>query len=252
MKEPEVRYFSEYTDDFEVSANQDYHLPEDYRWVRTDLFSKALSGIIYGLAVVFGSAYCRFFLHMKVKDRKKLRGMKGDFFIFVNHTQPVGDVFIPALAVLPKRIFTVVSPANYGIPVIGRILPYLGALPVSEELRGIKELNRAIEMRLSKNHPIAIFPEAHVWEYYTDIRPFPDTSFKYPVKLNKPSFSLTVTYKKSKIFKRPVMEIFLDGPFYPEGVTPKEKVKSLHEKVFGAMKERSRNSDVAYIKYLKK
>lgn len=248
----EVRYYSSYTDDFEESANQNYKLPDDYKWVRTDIVSKFLSGLIYGLAVIFGGAYCKLFLHMKVKGRKNLKGMKGDFFIYGNHTQPVGDVFIPALCVLPKRIFTVVSTANYGIPVIGKILPYLGALPIVDSLHGFKELNKAIEVRLKKNHPIVIYPEAHVWEYFTEIRPFPETSFKFPVKLNKPAFAMTVTYRKSKVFKRPIMEVFLDGPFYPQGDNSKEKTKNLHKQVMNVMKKRSKNSNYTYIAYKQK
>lgn len=244
-----VRYYSSFSDDFEQSANQDYALPKNYKWVRTDIFSKFLSGLIYGLAVIFGGLYCRCFLHMKIIGRKKLRGLKGDFFIYGNHTQPVGDVFIPALCVLPKRIYTVVSPANYGIPFIGKVLPYLGALPISDSLQGMKELNGAIAHRLNKNHPIVIYPEAHVWEYYTEIRPFSDTSFKFPVKLDKPSLAMTVTYKKSRLFKRPVMEVFLDGPFYPSGNTLKEKTADLHHKIYSTMKERSKNSNYSYIEY---
>ena len=247
-----VRYYSSFTDDFEESANQGFELPQDYKWVRTDALSKLLSGLIYGSAVILGGAYCKFFLHMKIKGRKNLKGVKGDFFIFGNHTQPVGDVFIPALCVLPKRIYTVVSTANYGIPIIGKILPFLGALPVVSSLHGIKELNRAIEQRLEKGHPIVIYPEAHVWEYYTDIRPFPDTSFRFPARLDKPSFAMTVTYRKAKLFKRPIMEVFLDGPFYPQGNTPKEKAMNLHDQIYSVMRERSKNSDFAYIEYKSK
>lgn len=246
-----VRYYSSFCDDFEQTGNQNYKLPDNYKWVKKDIISKALSGLIYGMAVIFGGAYCRLFLHMKVKGRKKVKGIKGDFFIYGNHTQPVGDVFIPAMCVLPKRIYTVVSTANYGIPIIGKLLPYLGALPISDSLEGIKELNKAIEQRLEKKHPIVIYPEAHVWEYYTDIRPFPDTSFKFPVKFNKPCFALTVTYKRSRHFKRPIMEVFIDGPFYPQGNTAKEMAVNLHKQVFEIMKERCKNSDVEYIRYEK-
>lgn len=249
MKEREVRYYGSFTDDFTKSANQDFKLPDGYKWVRTDFISKFLSVVIYSLAVIFSTVYCGLLLHIRVKGRKKLGAVKGGFFIYGNHTQPVGDVFIPALCVLPKRIYTVVSTANYGIPVIGKILPFLGALPIVDSLYGIKELNKAMAFRIENGHPIVIYPEAHVWEYYTEIRPFSDTSFKFPVKLNKPAFAMTVTYRKSKFFKRPVMEVFLDGPFYPEGDTPKEKAKNLHSKVYEAMKERSHNSNMEYIQY---
>lgn len=245
----ETRYYSSYDDDFEESANQNFQLTDDYRWVRTDIFSKILSNLIYGLAVLFGGLYCKCFLHMKVKGRNHLKGIKGDFFIYGNHTQPVGDVFIPALCVFPKRIYTVVSMANYGIPFIGKILPFLGALPIENSLHGMRELNNAIAYRLQQKHPIVIYPEAHVWEYYTEIRPFSETAFKFPAKLEKPVFAMTVTYKKSNVFKRPIMEVYLDGPFYPQGDTLKEKTASLHYQVYSTMQKRSKNSNYAYIKY---
>lgn len=251
MREKQVRYYKSFTDDFEESADQDFKLPDDYKWVRTDLGSKLLSSLIYILAVIFSSVYCRLFLHMRIKGKKNLKGIKGGYYIYGNHTQPFGDVFIPALCVLPKRIYTVVSTANYGIPVIGKILPFLGALPIVDSLHGIKELNKAMEYRLENGHPVVIYPEAHVWEYYTDIRPFPNTSFKFPVKSNKPAFAMTVTYKKSKIFKKPVMEVFIDGPFFGQGDNAKDKAANLHDRVYNTMKERSKNSNYKYIEYVK-
>lgn len=245
------RYYSDFTDDFEQSANQNFVLPNDYKWVRNDIISKILSALIYTLAIVFSSVYCKLFLHMRVKGRKNLKGINGGYYIYGNHTQPVGDVFIPALCVLPKRIYTVVSTANYGIPVIGKILPFLGALPIVNSLKGMKELNNAMEYRLKNGNPIIIYPEAHVWEYYTEIRPFADTSFKFPAKFNKPAFAMTVTYKKSKLFKRPVMEVFIDGPFLPTGDNVKQKAQGLQSQIYAVMKERSQNSNFEYIKYIR-
>ena len=144
-----IRYYNEFTDDFEETANQNFELKSDYKWVRTDFLSKFLSALIYSIAILFSSIYCPLFLHMRIKGRKNLKGIKGGFFIYGNHTQPFGDVFIPALTVFPRRIYTVVSPANYGIPVIGKILPYLGALPIVDSIKGFKELSKAMETRLS-------------------------------------------------------------------------------------------------------
>ena len=252
MKEKKVRYYSSYTDDFEESACQDYKLPDDYKWVRKDFGSRLLSALVYALAIIFSGIYCKLFLHMKVKGRKKLKSVKGGFFIYGNHTQPVGDVFIPALCALPKRIYTVVSTANYGIPVIGKILPFLGALPIVENLHGIKELQKAIGYRIDSKNPVVIYPEAHVWKYYTEIRPFPATPFMFPVKQNKPAFAMTVTYRKSEIFKKPLMDVYLDGPFWGDGDTPREKAESLRETVYNTMRQRSELSNCAYIEYRQK
>ena len=243
-----IRYYSSFCDDFEESANQNYVLPDGYQWVRTDLISKFLSGLIYGLAVIFGGLYCRCILHMKIRGRKNLKGVKGGFFIYGNHTQPLGDVFIPALCAFPKRIYTVVSTANYGIPIIGKILPFLGALPIADSLNGLRSLNSAIEYRLKKGCPIVIYPEAHVWEYYTKIRPFPNTSFTFPTKLRRPAFAMTVTYRKSKLFKKPIMDVYIDGPFFAE----KGEANKLHGEIFSCLQKRSENSNFDYIEYKKK
>ncbi len=246
-----VRYYKDFTDDFAVSRNQDIKLDENYEHIKTDFLSKISSAVIYFLAIVFSSVYLKLFLHVKFSGKEKFKRVGGGFFIYGNHTQSVGDVFIPAIAALPRRIYTIVSPANYGIPVIGKILRPLGALPIIPTVKGIKNLEAAIKQRAEDNHPIVIYPEAHVWDYYTGIRPFPDTSFKYPARLNMPVFSMTATYKRSKLLKKPVIDVKIDGPFYPEGETLKGKAADLHNKVYSSMINRTKESNYDYIEYKK-
>ena len=75
MKIKETRFYEKYTDDFAVADDQNFQLPDDYEWVKTDIFSKMKSGIIYFLAIVFSLFYCPFVLHMFIKSRQKLRGI---------------------------------------------------------------------------------------------------------------------------------------------------------------------------------
>lgn len=246
-----VRYYKDFTDDFAVSKNQSFTLDETYQHIKTDFLSKLASLVVYSLALIFSSIYLKFFLRVRFSGKKKFKSVKGGFFIYGNHTQSVGDVFIPALAAFPRRIYTVVSTANYGIPVIGKILRPLGALPIIPTLKGMKNLEVAIKTRAETNHPIVIYPEAHVWDYYTGVRPFPDTSFKFPVRLNMPAFSMTATYKKSKLFKRPSINVIIDGPFYPEGETAKIKARDLHDKVYCSMLNSAKKSNCNYVEYKK-
>lgn len=242
-----TRYYSSYSDDFVQTKDQNCRVPEDYPWRSRGI----LPGLVYTAAILFSTVYCRLFLHIRYKNSRALRsGRKTGGFIYCNHTQPLGDVFIPALPVLPGRIYTVVSPANLAIPVIGKILPYLGALPIPDSLQGMKALHAAMEYRLQQKRFIAVFPEAHVWEYYTGIRPFPDTSFKYPVKFQKPVYAMTVTYQKRRFCKRPKATVFLDGPFYPDAsLSPKAQAAALHDTVYNCMCRRSKQSNCDYIKY---
>lgn len=247
----EVRYYRSFSDDFSLSPNQDYKVPEGYRWIRRDFLSRFLSALTYSAAILFSNVYCRIFLGVRFKNRKALKNTKeSGAFIYANHTQPIGDVFNPALAALPNRIYTVVSPANLGLPVIGKILPFLGALPIEDSIKGMKSLSEAIECRIKEKKCVVIYPEAHVWEYYTGIRPFPSTSFRYPVKLGAPVFAMTTTYKKRRFFKRPLAVIYIDGPFYSKG-SKREEADKLKDTVYGIMLQRSRKSDCEYIEYKK-
>ncbi|MDO5124108.1 MAG: 1-acyl-sn-glycerol-3-phosphate acyltransferase [Eubacteriales bacterium] len=253
MKDSKVRYYKEFTDDFEQTREQDMKLPEDYEYIRRDFFSKLKYKLVYTCAVIFGIPYCKLFLRVKYVNKKVLKKAKDTgFFIYGNHTQPLGDVFLPALPSLPKRIYTVVSPANFAIPVIGKLLPYLGALPISDTATGMKKFTEALSERIEEGKVVTIYPEAHVWEYFTEIRPFAEASFRYPVKLKKPVFTMTVTYQKSKVFRRPKSTVYIDGPFYAdETLKPRLQSKDLCERVYECMKERSKASNYSYIKYKK-
>ena len=249
----DTRYYKSFEDDFAFSKNQDLKLPKDYKWLRLDFFSRFLSAAVYSLAFLISSVYCRVFLHVSFENKKILKEtLKTGAFIYGNHTQPVGDVFNPALAAFPNRIYTVVSPANLGIPVIGKILPYLGALPIPESVGGMKSFTAAMEYRLKQKKCIVIYPEAHVWEYYTGIRPFDSTSFKFPAKFGTPVYSMTAVYKKRKHFQKPAIKIQFDGPFYPDtSLSLRDRAENLKTRVYESMKNRAKGSDCVYIKYEK-
>ena len=249
MKE-RVRYFSDFDFDFVETKDQAYELSRDYEWIKRGILDRLASAVVYGVAYVISSVWCRAFLKMKIVGGEKLREYNDGAFIFANHTQPIGDVFIPALA-SGKRVYTLVSPANFGIPVIGKILRPLGALPIPKEIRRLRELNEAIAKRCERE-AVVIYPEGHVWEYYDGVRPFNATAFEYPVKMKKAVFSLTTVYKKRKNGKKPSMEVYVDGPFFEcENLPIRERGRDLCERVHRTMEERCSSGGAGYIKYVK-
>jgi hypothetical protein len=108
-------------------------------------------------------------------------------------------------------------------------------------------------LRISEGAAIVIYPEAHIWPYYTGIRPFPDTSFAYPVKLGTPVFCFTNTYRKLRFSKKPQIVTYVDGPFFPDlSMSARDARKKLRCEVYEKMRERSRLSDFKLIEYIKK
>lgn len=249
----EIRYFKSYSDDFVQNKNQSYRLPEDYSWVQSGIFSRMLSRLLYLLAALAAFSYCRLALHARVENRAVLRRCADSgCFLYGNHTQPVGDAFLPIWALFPKRVYVVASPANLGVPILGPLLPLLGALPVPETIGGLKMLDQAVRLRVENGSCVAVYPEAHVWPWYTGIRPFPAASFGFPVECGAPSFCMTTTYQKRWRGKRPGVTVYLDGPFYPDGsLSRAEQKKKLRDEIFRRMELRSENSTCSYIRYEK-
>ena len=204
-------------------------------------------------------------LYLKIKFNHKYIGTekfkkyrKEGFFIYSNHTQAFSDTFTPSVAVYPKRNFLIVNPANISLKGTGWLVELLGAIPIPEGIEAYKNFLNRIKNRIEKGYSISIYPEAHIWPYYTKIRPFKDVSFKYPVQLNTPVFCITNTYQeeknlKNKLNKKITMVSYIDGPFFPDNsLNKKEAQEKLRDEVYKKMCERSKNNNVEKIIYKKK
>jgi len=251
MSSKKIRYYADFDEDF-YQTEKEYTLDKDYEYLPKNVIDRLWAAFIYGIALIISSVYCRLILGVRIVGAEKLRKERGAYFLYGNHTQPIGDVFNPALACFPKRIHTIVSPANLYLPFIGRLIRPLGGIPLPSTLSGMKKFNQAIKTRTEQGRPIVIYPEAHLWDYYTDIRPFDESSFVYPLKFGAPAFCFTTTYQRKKKRKKPRITIYVDGPFFAEGQTKREKAKSLKDKVYSNMKMRSKMSDYEYFEYVKR
>lgn len=199
--------------------------------------------------------YQRLKFHLRYVGREKLKECCGrGYFIYGNHTQPFADTFIPSVANYPKRNFFIVNPENVSMPGMQTLVEMLGAIPIPCDLGGMKNFIRAVEEKIEKGYSVTIYPEAHIWPYYTGVRPFKAVSFRYPVKLDCPVYALTNTYHARKGRPGRVdIVTYIDGPFYPqEGLPGKERQQELRDRVYRCMLERSQKSDCEVIRYVKK
>ena len=119
-------------------------------------------------------------------------------------------------------------------------------------LGNLKKLKDAIHHYINEKEIILIYPEAHIWPYYTHIRNFKDVSFTYPAELNKPVVP-AVTIWRGKEGRKPKQTIIFCKPIYPNPeLTPYENKKFLHEQCLREMKEASdKYPQVEYIKYIR-
>ena len=247
-----IYYYKSFDDEFITSKKQNYKLKNNYKWIHHNLFYKILSYILYYLVLLFSLIYTKLFLHVTIKNKKILKKDKG-YFIYSNHTQMLGDVFNPFLVNFPHHPFIICSSSNLGIPILGKILPMAGALPIPDNIHDMVKFKEAINYHNKKGHPIVIYPEAHLWPYATIIREYSATSFHFPVEAKSNVYVSTTTYTKSKFYKKPKITVYIDGPFkIDETKSKKENMKKLHDEVYKTMVKRSKLNNYAYVTYKKK
>lgn len=253
MKRKILYYSDPLHDDFAKTNIQTLPLPENYKYLHTGILYRAAKFLLYDLIVrPLVALYLKVVFLQKTKNRKVFRQCRDTgFFLYGNHTQFEADAFIPNTIVFPKINHIVVGPDAMSIKGIRWLVTMLGAIPLPLQIHQYKGFLRALAHHSEKS-VITIYPEAHIWPYYTDIRPFPDTSFSYPVQLGKPVFAFTNVYVKRRLGKRPKIVTWIDGPFFPDpSLPPKAARKKLRDEVYNAMKKRrDANDNYEYVKYI--
>ncbi len=254
MEKEKIVYYESITDDFTDNHVKAIRIDSDYNYLHRNIFWNACSCFVYRMIMIPIA-----FLYMKIKFDYKVENKavlnecknKGAFF-YINHTQTLGDAFIPNVIASPKKVYVVVHPDNVSMKFLGKIAKLSNGLPTPNTPGAAKNFMNAIKKCIEKKAIVTIYPEAHVWDYYTQIREFKEESFRYPAKFGAPVYAITTTYRKREN-KNPKIVLYVDGPFYPDKTKSYAEQKvDLRNRVFEAMIKRAKTNDVEYIKYIKK
>lgn len=248
-------YTDELNDDFGTTVKKIKPLPKKYKYVHKNLFFKLFEFIIYRLIVrPLAWLYVKIKFRHKIVNKRVIKDIKGGFFIYGNHATIVGDAFIPNLLTVKRRNYIISGEQANSLTVLLPLMNALGLVPLSQDKAQQVQLLKCIKHRIKQGHSVTVYPEAHVWPYYTDIRPYTSDSFRYAVSMNVPSISMTTCFQKKWLSKKPRAVTYIDGPFYPrEELTKAENIEYLHSVVYEKMKERARaHSSYIYYEYRRK
>ena len=253
MNKKKVIYFSdELNDEFSSAKIEPMVIGDDYKYIRNSFFDKVARFFLYRLVFTPVAAfYTKVIRGHKIVNSRLLKKFKfTGYFLYGNHTHAIGDALMPHFANFPKHNYIIVHPNNVSMKFLGKLTPYLGAIPLPSTKCAYKNFNEAIEARIKQHKCVIIYPEAHIWPYYTKIRPFTDTSFSYPIKYDVPSFCFTNTYQKRRFSKKVRVVTYIDGPFYANtDLSLKEQRKHLRDQVYECMCDRAKLSNVEVIRY---
>lgn len=256
MKEKKIIYYEdELNDEFSTAKIIPRVIDEKYKYEHNSLWNLASYILQNFISMPIKYLYVKIKFRIKFVGKKKFKQCRNTgYFIYANHTQPFADTFIPSLANYPKRNFFIVNPENVSIKGAETLIEMLGAIPIPGNKVAAENFLNVINKKIESHSSITIYPEAHIWPYYTKIRPFKSVSFKYPVKMEVPAFCITNTYQSYGRKKNKVKIVsYVDGPFFTDKeLTIKEQQQKLRNEIYNCMVNRSKNSNIEVIKYLKK
>lgn len=249
MKKYEYYYYDEVNDDFANNGIDGKPTPDNFPYIAKNPFYQFFQPIVYYFFLGFFSLIVGC-MRVKMVNKKVLktgRDKKKGYFIYGNHTSWIEDAVTPCMTAFPKPCYTIANPDAISIKGAGMLVRMFGAYPTPNSKQHFKDFTKGIDLFYNKGYAISIFPEAHIWPHYNEIRNFPNVSFTYPVKLNAPCYTKTLVYEPTKKGKlKPV--IYFDGPFYPnKELTSAEAKKELRDTIYNNMVETAKkhNSTLA-------
>ena len=252
-----VMYADEKNDDFFGKKIKKDRIGADYKYIRRGALWRASGFVLYRIVatpLVFLMGKCLY--HVRIKNRRVLKKLRGTgFFMYGNHTQKMMDAYTPSLCAFPRRTYIVTGPEAVSIPGVRQIVPMLGAIPVPDGVKALASFRDALKTRIHERAAVAIYPEAHIWPWYTGVRPFGDSSFDLPAEIGAPCVAFVTTFRQRRIFKKrhPYLTVTLSDPIYPDQSLPRaERRADLRDRVYRFMVDTTSSPDnYEYIKYEK-
>ncbi len=254
-----IYYHDEINDDFGEIGLDRPKLPKNYKYIKSRFWRLWSNFLYFFIAWPILCLFC-FFKGIKIKNKKNIKPLyETGGFIYANHTAFI-DAFVNQVYVVgaSRRSYILGYTDALTIPVVNVLTELLGYIPIPNDetdLKSYSKFLKGLEYHINKKHLIVIFPEAHLWPYYTKIRPFRSASFHYPAKFNKPIIPITTIYRKG-LFKntKPKMTLVLGEPVYPkEELNIKENKEYLRNECYRQMVDISSSYvQPEYYHYVKK
>lgn len=237
-----VYYRDPVHDDFAGTHIETNAIGGEYRYTHGRAWHWIANVLYYPIALPLVWLLHRVIFGIRFINRGARKKVKGPCFLYGNHTG-IFDAYTPALLSCPRRAAILAGADAFSIRGVRTIVQMLGGIAIPNQVSGMKHFMEAVSDEFRKGHDIAIFPEAHIWPYYTGVRPFPATSFAYPVKMNVPVIAFFAAYSEPRridrlLGRKAAIRIYLSGPICPDTSLPYKKAQQkLRDEVYAFMEQ---------------
>lgn len=193
---------------------------EHYRFVNRNVFFRLGSNLVfYLIALPVLSIGSRLAFGLKIIGKRNLRYIKGGAVTVTNHVHVLDSPMV-ACTLFPRKPLFASLQSNFEIPVVRRLVRILGGVPIPESPKALGAFMEAMRAQLKKGRIVHFYPEASLWPWHDELRPFKNGAFHLAVKSGVPVVPMVFTYRKpgwlmSKLRKKPLLTLRIGEPEYP-------------------------------------
>ncbi len=241
---PDLNYvYPEKTDEHMINVPHlvDTHFDEDYTYYDKSFWFRFKRYIMNVGLNLFGFLIVTLRHGLKIEGKKNIKKNKELFrngaMTICNHVF-MWDYLCVLKAIRPRLQFHMAWPVNFEGP-NRHLIKLVGGVPIPSTRRAIVKFSHAIDDIIEDKKWLHIFPEASMWFYYPNIRPFKKGCFTYAVKHNKPIIPMAISYRRPrglyKLFKGkiPTVTLRIGTPILPDlNLEKNEAIDKLHKECY--------------------
>lgn len=217
-------------------------IDENYKFINKNIFFR-LTGRLFrrlGISLLGPWIKHRYKLQIVGKQNIKLVRRKG-VVVTVNHVHNFDTPLIITRLLRHRKCYFVTLKDNVNLPFLGFILRAMGGIPIPSSMKAMPIFEDTINSLLEKKKAVIICPEASLWPYYRDVRPFKKGAFRFAVKNNVPVLPVVMSFRrklrrfqknnKNKKYKY-YFTVHIGQPIYPDNNLTTSKIKDLTDRTF--------------------
>ena len=225
-------------------------LNKNYPYYRKDFFYNLgrvfieLILIIVGIPFVWFKFGCKVYGKENRKLLKKTIRAKTGVITIANHIYD--EDYVTIRTKMAPHMGYISMWKNNHLRRLGGMIRLSGSIPVpKDDPSATLSMMKGVDKCLQDGHWFHIYPEASMFYYYQDVRPFVDGAFVFAVRNNKPIFPLAFSCRPCtgihKLWKKkgaPLINLSFGEPIYPDTSLPmREAVTDLNQRCHAAVKK---------------
>ncbi len=222
---PEIKYPENPEEHIFTTKKNKKHkvVDENWKYKRKNPFYIIGAGFLRLLALIFLPIWMKCSTHYKIRGKENLKGLKKKGVVIVsNHVHPTDSPLIATRVFgAGRKVRIITLSGNMDIPVASDLMVALGAIPIADTIRGVKNFTTTINELLQKGKPVLFFPEAALWPYYRGLRPFHKGAFTFAVKNKAIILPILTTFTTKKNGKQK-MVLTICQPIMPQDKSAEE------------------------------